>query len=315
MDFFVAHLDRLKSSISVRELCERVSGEFARRLTAGEISEEHFTTMKETSKRFAQRFGDQPIKLLPGTEIKEWLALEPLAIKTRNRHLGYIRNIFSLGREWNLLDRDPFERVSGFHDPLAKSRRVSISTPEQLTAFLNAVPRDFVPFFALNAFSGLRRKEIIRLDWDEVKLKRNLILLPAHKSKNGKVKRIEVGENLKAWLTPFAQKEGRVKPKKKVQLALEKGYKAAGIIPLPQNVLRHSFCSHSVALKGFEWTSEQADHSIAILRRDYWEVVDKETARDYWKIFPEENLAPEPKHSLRTQHDFSTPDALVPVAV
>jgi integrase len=38
--------------------------------------------------------------------------------------------------------------------------------------------RDFLPFFALSAFSGLRREEIIRLDWSEVKLDRNLIDLP-----------------------------------------------------------------------------------------------------------------------------------------
>lgn len=69
VDFFVAHLDRLNSSISVHELCDRVSQEFARRLTAGEISVEHFSTMKETSKRFAERFGDQPIKMLPGMKI------------------------------------------------------------------------------------------------------------------------------------------------------------------------------------------------------------------------------------------------------
>jgi hypothetical protein len=37
--------------------------------------------MKETLKKFAARFGDKPIKLLSGTEIKGWLASEPLALK------------------------------------------------------------------------------------------------------------------------------------------------------------------------------------------------------------------------------------------
>jgi hypothetical protein len=59
---------------------------------------------------------------------------------------------------------------------------------------------------------------------------------------------------------------------------------AAGIAPWPQNGLRHSFCSYAVALKGFEWTAAQADHSVQMLRKHYWEVVDKETAKRYWDI-------------------------------
>jgi hypothetical protein len=73
-------------------------------------------------------------------------------------------------------------------------------------------------------------------------------------------------------------------PKKKLQLAFENAAKAAGIAPWPQNGLRHSFCSYAVALKGFEWTAAQADHSVQMLRKHYWEVVDKETAKRYWDI-------------------------------
>jgi integrase len=273
VDFFVAHLDRLASSIAAIELCGRVEAEFKRRLAAREISPRHFSSMKETLKKFAARFGDKPIKLLSGAEIKGWLASQPLALKTRNRHLGYVRNALGLAREWNLVDADPFERINGFNDPHARARQVQILSPEQLEAFLNAVDRDFLPFFALSAFSGLRREEIIRLDWSEVKLDRNLIDLPFTKSKNRRRKLIEVPENLRQWLSPFARESGSVMPKKKLQLAFERAAKAAGVSPWPQNGLRHSFCSHAVALRGFEWTSMQADHSVQMLRKHYWEVV------------------------------------------
>jgi integrase len=283
-DFFVAHLDQLASSISVAALCERVGAEFERRLAAKEISTRHASSMRETLKKFDVRFGDTPIKLLQGAEVKGWLASLPLAVKTRNRHLGYVRNILGLAREWNLLEADPFERISGFNDPHAKSRQVAILTPEQVQAFLNAVDPDFLPFFALSAFSGLRREEICRLDWSEIKLDRNLIDLPYTKSKNHRRKLIEVSENLKAWLSHFVQESGSVMPRKKLQLAFESAAKAAGIVPWPQNGLRHSFCSYAVALKGFEWTSMQADHSLQMLRKHYWEVVDREMAEKYWAI-------------------------------
>jgi integrase len=286
-DFFIAHLDRLASSISAADLCERVGSEFERRLAAKEISTRHASSMRETLKKFSARFGDSPIKLLQGAEVKAWLASQPLAVKTRNRHLGYIRNTFGLAREWNLIEADPFEHVNGFNDPHAKTRQVEILTPKQLQAFLNVVDRDFLSFFALSAFSGLRREEIIRLDWSEVKLERNLIDLPFTKSKNRRRKLIEVPENLEAWLSPFVRKSGSIMPGKKLQLAFENAAKAAGIVPWPQNGLRHSFCSYAVAVKGFEWTSMQADHSVQMLRKHYWEVVDRETANKYWAIRPQ----------------------------
>jgi uncharacterized protein (UPF0305 family) len=37
----------------------------------------------------------------------------------------------------------------------------------------------------------------------------------------------------------------------------------------PHDRFRHSFCSYAVALKCIEWTSNQGDHSIAILKRHY----------------------------------------------
>jgi hypothetical protein len=75
-------------------------------------------------------------------------------------------------------------------------------------------------------------------------------------------------------------------PRKSFKLAFEKAAKFTGISPWPQNGLRHSFRSHAVALRGFEWTSMQADHSVQMLRKHYWEVMDRETAERYWAIRP-----------------------------
>jgi integrase len=282
--FYRDHLDRLASSVTVAELCVWVASEFERRLKVDEISQRHFTSMRETLKKFESQFGTFHVKFLSGAEIKAWIASLPLAVKTRNRHLGYIRNILSLAREWNLLDADPFERVNGFHD--RKARQVAILTPEQTEVFLRAVDPDFIPFFALSAFSGLRREEIIRLDWSEVKLDRNLIDLPFSKSKNNRRKLIEIPANLRSWLASRALEAGSVMPRKKLQLAFERAAKEAGISPWPQNALRHSFCSYAVELRGFEWTAAQADHSVKMLRDHYWETTTKADAERYFSIRP-----------------------------
>lgn len=115
------------------------------------------------------------------------------------------------------------------------------------------------------------------------KVDRRLIDLPFNKSKNGKRKLEEVPANLLEILTPFAQPSGPVKPAKKLSLAMHNAATKANIV-WKQNCLRHSFCSYAVAVKGLEWTADQADHDIRILKRDYREVVSREDAEKYWAI-------------------------------
>lgn len=285
-NFYTDFLNQQESSISVNELCDRVLTEFTRRADNGEASKGHLYMIQDTVRRLRAVFGDRHIKTLDGNEIKSWLASTDLAVKTRNNYFGYIKNIFGRAQEWNLIDKDIFAKVEIFRNPMGNGLRVEILTPEQLMAFLRSVDKDFVPFFALNAFTGLRRQEIERLDWSEIKLNRNVIDLPATKSKNHHRKLIEIPANLSAWLKPFEQSEGSVKPHKKVQTAMETAAKKAGITKWPKNGLRHSFCSYAVTVKGFEWTAEQCDHSVAILKKHYREVVDRESAEQYWQIRP-----------------------------
>ena len=104
--------------------------------------------------------------------------------------------------------------------------------------------------------------------------------LPA---KNKRRKLVEIPENLAAWLMPQAKTEGSIMPRAKVQVAMANAVEKAGI-EWPHNCLRHSFCSHAVALHGFTWTSLQADHSERVLRDHYREVVTKFEADAYFAI-------------------------------
>lgn len=284
--FYRDHLNRQATSITTSELLDRITAEFERRLTEKEISPRHFTSMKETVKKFRGRFGSVPVKLLDGAEIKAWIATLPLKVKTRNRHLGYVRNVLGIALEWNLLDSDPLAKISPFNDPHRKARKIEILTPDELTTFLSKVDKDFIPYFVLNVFTGLRGDEIKKLDRSEVKLDRSLIDLPFEKSKNRKRKLIDVPDNLKQWLKPYEKTKGPLMPRRKLQLAFEKAAKDSNLHPWRQNCLRHSFCSYAVAKNGFDWTADQADHTLRILRERYWEVVTKEDAEKFWAIRP-----------------------------
>jgi integrase len=281
IDFYLTHLIKLRHSITAKELESRTIAEFDRRLKEEEISRKHYTSMRETLRKFVAKYGDTQISTLTGAEIKAWLAALPLVAKTRSRHFGYLNNALTIATKANALAANPLEGLEPFR--VKRKTKVEILTPEEMKAFLSALDRDWLPFFAICAFTGLRREEVSRLDWTEIKLERSLIDLPAEKGKNNRRKLEEIPANLAKILEPFVRKSGFVTPKKKLQHAMENAVMGAKI-EWKQNCLRHSFCSYAVALKGLEWTSDQADHSIAILKRDYREVVTKEDAAKYFSI-------------------------------
>ena len=69
-------------------------------------------------------------------------------------------------------------------------------------------------------------------------------------------------------------------------------------IEWPHSRLRHSFCSHAVALHGFTWTSLQADHSERVLRDHYREVVTKFEADAYFAIHAKDRLQSTPRKTV-----------------
>jgi hypothetical protein len=70
-----------------------------RRFGAHEISIRHVEAVRETAAKFRLRFGETRIDQITAGDVKEWLSDLPLAVKTRNRHLGYVSTMFQLASE------------------------------------------------------------------------------------------------------------------------------------------------------------------------------------------------------------------------
>ena len=113
--------------------------------------------MREVASKFRTEFGAAPINRIHAGDVKKWLGELPLAIKTRNKILSYISSMFRL-------EKNPLGGVAKFSDPHNDGHQVSVFTPQEMGAVLSAVTHDWLPVFAINAFTGLRRAEIERLD-------------------------------------------------------------------------------------------------------------------------------------------------------
>jgi len=259
-------------------------------------SEKYLIDLRSRLTAFGRTFDARQAAAIEAREIDDWLReLGQSAVNRMN-----FRRVLHLTFE--------FARMRGYvaENAVAKTAKVKaetcspgILTPEEVQALLNAADASLRPSLALSAFAGVRDAEIDRLNWDKVDLESGYLRIDSSIAKTASNRLIKMSENLKAWLAPYAQAEGRVRPDKGVrqlqQEAREKGaqalrdlgIKAGGLAKWPPNALRHSFASYRYAQVGEPATvAEECGHSVQVLKAHYRELVSREQAQRWFGVFP-----------------------------
>lgn len=114
------------------------------------------------------------------------------AAATIKHQLVIIRRLYNLARKWNLFDgKNPIASVSM---PKLDNQKTEFLTNEELTRLLDTLDtwpfRESAAFIRFALFTGLRRGELFKLQWDDVDFERGIITLKDPKS--GKTENIPV---------------------------------------------------------------------------------------------------------------------------
>jgi integrase len=117
---------------------------------------------------------------------------KPFAAATIKHQLVIIRRLYNLARKWEFYDgKNPIESVSM---PKLDNQKTEFLTDEELTRLLDTLEtwpfKDTVAFIKFALFTGLRRGELFKLQWDDVDFDRGMITLRDPKS--GKTENIPV---------------------------------------------------------------------------------------------------------------------------
>jgi integrase len=167
-----------------------------------------------------------------------------------------------------------------------KDRDVEIYTPWEVARLLAVADADFVPWIVLIAFAGVRREELAKgLTWASINFDRGTLIIPAAIAKTGRKRKIDLAENVLAWLAPYHGKHGSIfnqDPRKR----MAKG-SALSRVTWKKNSLRHSFGSYRMEqTKNAGQVALEMGNSAAVVMKHYFEIVDADDAREYWSIKP-----------------------------
>ena len=249
-------------------------------------SRRHLEDLRSRLGQFERAFPGRPLAGLSTVELDGWIRGLGVGAVSRNNFRRVVASLFAFGLARGWCAENP---ATALARAKVAGGKVGILTPGQTAMLLNSAPTDCVPALAIGAFAGLRRAELERLDWREVRLAKGLVEVTAGKAKTARRRFVPIRENLAAWLAVHARPEGPVCPvnwRKRFDAARE----AAGLggDAWPDNALRHGFASYHAAhfQDAGKLAAEMGHTSPAVVFQHYRELVEPEEAARYWNIRP-----------------------------
>jgi integrase len=246
--------------------------------------------------RFEDSF-PRAISFVTSAEIEDFLRALKLTGRSRNNYRRAIGTLFYFAESRGYLPKGSAQ-VDSVAVAKEDESEIEIFRPSELMAVLESAEAALVPFIAIGAFAGLRHAEIQRLDWSEVWFDDGFIEVKASKAKTASRRLVPIQENLKRWLTPHRQAEGKVceyanMSKQLLWLAelvdtkLKEQDPQAGFC-WKHNALRHSFISYRVAqIQNVAQVALEAGNSPRMVFSNYRELVRPADAEKWFGITPE----------------------------
>jgi len=280
VEHFSAGLLKRNTSIT----CEVVADKLHAALKKAGRGKRHLQSIEQRMKRFNQDYADWLACDITTEIIEDFLNNLP------EKSVPHYRQ--SIGQMFNhaiKLKATPSNPVTDTLKPKIKPTSTGILTPAQLAKLLASADDATLPGLAISFFAGVRRAEIERLDWSEVDLSEGFIEITAANAKTAQRRLIPISDNLKAWLTPYAQHEGAlIKSPAIWRNGQESARKTANLKNWPHNAGRHSFASYHLALHEDPGKLAMAlgHPDPRLLFKHYRQLVTVKAAKTFWGITP-----------------------------
>lgn len=247
-------------------------------------------------KRGRNSFADSfrtDIASVTAREIDYWLRGRGVSPRTRKNLLLSIRTLFNFAKSRGYLQKNqPTEADAVTMPKTGKGGKIGIFTPTQLsTLFAGSetypAHEEYKLWLALGAFTGLRTEELKRLAWEDISLSSGYVTVKAEDAKTGSRRIVPIADNLRAWLAPFVQRNGRVFPRNRAEERAHAYAERLGV-KWPHNGLRHSFITYRVAVvQDVPRVALEAGNSPQMIFKHYRELATEAEGKAWFAVAPQ----------------------------
>lgn len=277
--------------INIREVIKLFLQELKERNESGSISALHYGNRKRWLKRVADYF-NAPIGDISSTDIEGFLRGLKGGPMTRNHHRSAVVGLFRYAQRKKFISREGRTEADYSLRETEAPTAILAYSPEQARHIIENIDKRWRAYAALSLFAGIRREELFRMSWGEVKA--DHIEVTAAKSKTGLRRIVPIPANLRAWLDTITSKDGMVCPtfgNEQTRSATIGYYLRAvaksGGFPVVKNGLRHSFISYRVAqIKNLPQTAYEAGNTPEVITTHYNKVATEQEAERFFSIYP-----------------------------
>ena len=201
--------------------------------------------LKYTLAAIKKHFGNKPLAKITTEDVQLFYnkRLEETSASTANRHFTILRAVINKVIKLKLYEGE--NPCKGVDREKENPARTNYLEADQIRDLISLAPARSQNLIALAIGTGMRRGEILRLDWHDIDLRNGIIHI--HLAKSGLSRDIPIIGSLKQVLLSMnPPASGRVFPltEKMVEYDFKKARRNAGITGLHFHDLRHTFASH-----------------------------------------------------------------------
>jgi integrase len=204
---------------------------------------------EETLKLARVFFKRKRVDEVTGWDVERFKAsrVKQVSKSTVNRELAVIKRLFTLANDWNLVEKNPVKKVATYR---VEEKVMRVLSQDEEQKLIDAAAPHFKPLIIVAINTGMRRGEILALQWEQVDLHSQTITIK--QSKNGKVRHIPINKKAQEAIESIPEPHTghvfiyRGLPIKVVKTAFAGAVRRAGIPQCRFHDLRHTFATRLV---------------------------------------------------------------------